>query len=545
MVGTPGPALVTLREGAWGLAGHPHDPSPLLVPVRRSAARRVFRGVCSLLSSLVLVVSVGGWLSSAYLNGNIRRSALFLGHGSQGTEKKDSAGRAPMNILVLGSDTRDTAADCAIGGGCGVGGNADVEMVVHLAANRTNATVMSIPRDTITDIPACTDPTSGHVYPATSQVQINGSLQHGGPGCTVAAVHALTGITIDHFIMVDFSGVVNMSDAVGGVNVCVNNNVYDTYSGLKLSKGTHTLKGIAALEFLRTRHGFGNGGDVGREAAQHVFLSALVQKLKTANTLTNPVAVYHLATAATKALTVDTGLAGVSPLVALAGQLNDVPTNRITFLTMPNVPYPANPNWLSPAPTAPAVFQAIADDQSFSTGPAPTAPAGGTRTATRSPTPIPSVDPGTVPVAVDNGSRYTGRAAALTAALRQRGYLQALNDGNGPTIATTRLTYPAGDKTAAQALAATLGLPATTLSVSATTNATVRLQIGADWPAGTRFPGAATTASSGSTTPPPAANALNAANAAGCVAVSTQDTTQFGSPIRAYALNPQKPNSAP
>jgi LCP family protein required for cell wall assembly len=414
-------------------------------------------------------------------------------------------------------------------------------MVVHLAANRTDATVMSIPRDTITTVPACTDPTNGHVYPAEVGVQITSSPQNGGPGCTVATVHALTGI-IDHFVMVDFSGVVNMSDAVGGVRVCVDNNVYDTYSGLKLSKGSHTLKGLAALEFVRSRHAFGNGSDIGREAAQHVFLSALIRKLKSANTLTNPVALYALANAATKALTVDNALAGVSKLIALAGQLNDVPANRITFITMPNMPNPVNPNRISPAPGAQAVFQSIVNDQALSAGPPAGAPTTGT---TGPPTPPPPPDPTTVQVAVENASRYPGRAAALTAYLTLHSY-RATNGGNAPAAATG-LTYPPAARAAAEALAAALHLPSTALSATGS-GATLVLRIGADWPTGTTFPNTdapTATANPGPVTPPPGTSTLNAAAPSTCVAVSTQDTTQYGSPIRAHAVNGQKPDSAP
>jgi LCP family protein required for cell wall assembly len=499
---------------------------------------QVFLG---LLSMAVLVVSVGGWLSSVYLNGNISRSRLFLGLGSQGTEKVDSAGHSPMNILVIGSDTRVSTEDCHLGGGCGPGGNADVEMLVHLSANRTNATVMSIPRDTVVDIPACQDPNNGQVYPETPRTQITTSLQHGGPGCTVATVHALTGVVIDHFVMVDFAGVVNMSDAVGGVNICVDNNVFDPYSRLKLAKGTHTLVGLAALEFVRTRHGFGDGGDIGREAAQHMFLSALVNKLKNADTLTNPATLYKLANAATRALTVDDGLAGVSHLIALAGQFNDVPTNRITFVTMPNVPYSRNPNWLSPAPTAQAVFQALVDDQALSDGTS----AGAGQPAAASPsaspgTPAVPVDPAAVRVAVENGSSYPGRAATIATYLREHGYTRAAIDRNGPATATTRLTYQPGDQTAAQAVANILGLPAEALSATGTTPA-LRLRIGADWPTGTQLVHPA--ASSAPAAPPAGENVLNAADTPGCVAVSTERTTQFGTPIQAYARNPQVPDS--
>ncbi|WP_280668725.1 MULTISPECIES: LCP family protein [unclassified Kitasatospora] len=413
--------------------------------------------VLSLGLLLVLLAAGGGWVY-LHLDGNVRHSPLYLGSGSPGTETKNGAGQSPLNILVIGSDTRATAADCAIGGDCGPGANADVEMLVHLSAGRTSATVMSIPRDTVVDIPQCTDPKTGHVYPAVSRALITSSLQNGGPGCTVAAVHALTGIPVDHFALVDFSGVVSMSDTIGGVSVCVDNNIYDPYSQLKLAKGTHSLKGLAALEFLRTRHGFGDGGDLGREAAQHVFLSSLVQKLKSANTLTNPIDLYDLADAATKALTVDDGLGGITNLVALASQLNDVLTAGITFTTMPTLVDPGNADWLVPTPAAQAVFRAIAADQALP----------------------------------DDTASATPQAAAMS---------PTADAGGAPPSGAQllmRLMAPAA--------------PAAPMALAAQT---------------------------------PPARTLNAAAAPGCVAVGTQDTTPFGSPIAAYALNPQIPDSAP
>ncbi|MGK4578759.1 LCP family protein [Kitasatospora sp. HPMI-4] len=346
----------------------------------RDRRRRVARWIALTLGLLlVLAGAAGGWVY-LHLNGNIRHSALFLGTGSPGAERKDGTGQRPMNILVIGSDTRETPADCELGGDCGPGGNADVEMLVHLSSDRGSATVLSIPRDTVVDLPECTDPATGQTYPAQRRVPITGSLQNGGPGCTVAAVHQLTGIPVDHFAMVDFAGVVSLSDAVGGIDVCVGDDVYDPYSHLKLAKGTHTLKGVAALQFLRTRHGFGDGGDLGREAAQHVYLAALVRKLKNAGTLADPAAVYSLADLATRSLTVDDGLGGVSDLISLAYQLDRVPTDRLTFLTMPSVPDPADADRLSPAPEAAAVFRAIADDQPLTAAmavPSDTAPSAG------------------------------------------------------------------------------------------------------------------------------------------------------------------------
>ncbi|MGN5377126.1 LCP family protein [Streptomyces lasalocidi] len=193
---------------------------------------------------------------------------------------------------MIGSDGRTSAADCKLGGGCsqtGVqsgNGNADVEMVVHIAADRSNATVMSVPRDTMANVPACSDPASKQSTPGYYG-QINSALSY-GPACQVATIHQLTDIPIDHFFKLDFSGVVSMSDAVGGVDVCVSDNVYDTYSHLKLSKGTHTLKGVGALEFVRSRHGFGDGSDLGRTVSQHLFLGAMIRKFKSAEHADRP-----------------------------------------------------------------------------------------------------------------------------------------------------------------------------------------------------------------------------------------------------------------
>jgi LCP family protein required for cell wall assembly len=306
-----------------------------------------------------------GALAYVHLNGDITAAPLFSGTtGDAGVEKPDAFGKAPINILVIGSDGRSTPADCHLGGDCGPGANADVEMLVHVSADRSNATVMSIPRDTVTDLPACRDAATGASM-AGHVGQINSTLTY-GPGCTVAAVHQLSGVPIDHFAMVDFTGVVTMSDAVGGVQVCVSSNVYDPYSHLKLTRGVHTLKGLAALEFLRSRHAFGDGSDLGRTYAQHLFLSALVRNLRSAGTLANPAAVYSLADAATKALTVDTGLGSIPSLVGLAADLDKIPAQRVTFTTMPNRPDPTNASRVVMASAAKSLLADIVADRSLS-----------------------------------------------------------------------------------------------------------------------------------------------------------------------------------
>ncbi|WP_079138141.1 LCP family protein, partial [Actinacidiphila rubida] len=457
---------------------------------QRRGGRRWLRIVAICTSVLVLATAgVGYWLYQ-HLNGNITSVSLTDGAGkdSAGHEKADAFGRTPINILVMGSDGRTSATDCKLGGGCSktgvqTGQNADVEMVVHISADRSNATVMSIPRDTETEVPNCTNPKSGASTPGYHGM-INSALAY-GQACQVATVHKLTGIPIDHFVQVDFSGVVQMSDAVGGVPVCVDANVYDTYSHLKLSKGDHTLKGVAALEFLRSRHGFGDGSDLGRTYAQHLYLSSLIRKFKSAGTLTNPSAVYHLADAATKALTVDDGLGSVTKLIGLADDLNKVPSKRITFTTMQTAADPSNVDRVVVGAGASTLFSTIANDQALTTATGAKSTAA-SATAKPTATPVPASQ---ITVRVENGNGIPGRASSVATALVGKGFTQAVSAGNAPASATaTTLTYGPGQKDEAQTVATSLGLSAAHLKQGTLKGLT--LVVGSDWQSGTAFPGA-------------------------------------------------------
>ncbi|MEV6294789.1 LCP family protein [Streptomyces sp. NPDC051896] len=516
---------------------------------RGRRARSVGRGRKALkilgigLSVIIVVTAGAGWWFYQHLNGNIHSVAL---DGKGGNEKADAFGRTPINILVMGSDGRTSQADCKLGGGCsrtGVqsGSNADVQMVVHISADRSNATVMSIPRDTMTQVPACKNTETGQ---STSGYygQINSALQY-GPACQVATVHRLTGIPIDHFVKLDFSGVVQMSDAIGGVSVCVSDNVYDTYSHLKLSKGTHTLKGKAALEFVRSRHGFGDGSDLGRTISQHIFLSSMIRKFKSAGTLTDPTAVYGLADAATKALTVDDGLGSVKKLISLASDVNKVPTKRMTFTTMQTAPDPNNKDRVVVGQGARTLFSTIANDQSLTTGSGKkSAAASATAKATAS-----AVPASQIAVTVENGTSVTGRASAIATALTDQGFSSGTTTANAPSPATTTtLTYGTDQKAQAETVAKALGLPSSHLKQG--TGSGLTLVIGSDWPSGTGFPG-------GTSSPAPAdtqaavggAHASTADQAKTCAKVSPYRTVSLNgvamTPAQAYAAARGKPDS--
>jgi LCP family protein required for cell wall assembly len=501
----------------------------------------------------VLLLGCGAAAYAYYkLNGNIKSANLSAGgKNGAGHEQPDAFGRTPINILMIGSDSRADAGDKKLGGAAdSTGARADVEMVVHISADRSNATVMSIPRDTVASWGACHDPKYPSMSAQTDQ-KINAAL-NGGPGCSVVAVHQLTGIPIDHFMMVDFSGVVKMSDAVGGVPVCVTADIYDPYSHLKLKQGSHVLKGKGALAFLRTRHGFGDGSDSrGRTVAQHVFLTSMINTMKKNGSLTNAGRLWSLANAATSNLTVDHGIDSIPKLIGLAKDVNKVPQNRITFATMQT--YDATVNGASQTfvqkPNAPALFKTIADDQALTT-------AAGKKLQTTAPT----ISPSTIAVQVLNGTSVYHRAGTIADNLVSRGFSKQTGSGDGtPGTATTTLTYPAGELPQAQVVAKAIGLPSKALKQGTGTQLT--LQIGADWTTGDTFPGGKAGATPGDTKDALAGSNQQTGNTQKCAEVSTShqvigldangmptssDHTYGGtSPTRAYALSKNVKDSAP
>lgn len=382
------------------------EPSPRPEP-RPRRGRRVVTAVIA----LVLLLSGTGYGLYRHFNGNL--VTLEMPSDVQGSHSALDGLPAgvPLNIVVLGTDSREDSEDCKLGGACGAAKldgdtNADVEMIVHIAADRASMGVVSIPRDTIVDLPACSG--NGKTQEA-HRGRVNGSLNR-GVDCTLRTLHQLSGLPISHFMMVDFSGVVTLSEAIGGVDVCVDNDVYDTYSHLKLAKGKHTLKGVSALQFVRTRHGFGDGSDLGRTVAQHLFLSSLQRELESAGTLLNPSKVYRIAEAGTQALTVDKGLADVTTLAQLARTVGGIPASSTSFVTLPTQPDPDNPNTVIPAESATALFEKLAADQPL-TSPASTPAASPSTSTTNSP--APTGDPATDGV-VQVSSETTGCARVST-----------------------------------------------------------------------------------------------------------------------------------
>ncbi|MEU4213566.1 LCP family protein [Streptomyces sp. NPDC026206] len=459
---------------------------------RRRRIGRIARWTALGLSLLILGVSAAGYFYYEHLNSNIRKNKLNLGDKQLDRSAANAEGQRPLNILILGSDSRNSKENVALGGARDDADRpplADVQMLVHVSADRSNMSVVSVPRDTRVTIPKCTDPESGKVYKGTDRQIINTSLGNGGPGCTVATWEELTGIPVDHFMMIDFSGVVSMADAVGGVPVCVDANVYDDKSGLRLAKGTHTIKGKQALQWLRTRHGFEDGSDIGRTHAQHMYMNAMVRQLKSGTKLTDPGQLTGLAEAATRALTVDKDLGSVKELYELGNDIKRVPSGRITMATMPWVSDPQDPDaHVIPKPgDADKLFSLVRNDIALDgkdkkkddKNPPPTV------AATRK---------GDIAVAVFNGTGTlveppaTGRGSDIAAFLVKEGFTKATSDSTPRAQADTTITYPrALQRGDALAVAKALGLPESAVRHSPEVQQ-ITLVVGGDWRTGTAYP---------------------------------------------------------
>ncbi|MBT2507601.1 LCP family protein [Streptomyces sp. ISL-98] len=459
----------------------------------KGGKRRILRWIAAVVSLLIIGTAGAGYLYYRHLNGLLTKDELTLGDKKMADHKANAAGQTPLNILLIGSDARDSAENKKLGGAKDTFDSpplADVQMLLHVSADRSNISVISMPRDTLLKMPKCTDPDTKKVYPATTNLRMtNESLGRGGPGCTVATWYELTGITIDHFMQIDFGGVVSMADAIGGVPVCVTDNVHSRNregkgSGLKLEKGTTPIKGEQALQWLRTRYGFEDGTDLARTHAQHMYMNSMVRELKKNTKLSDPIKLRKLAESAARALVVDKELDTIKKLYDLAEELKKVPTSRITMTTMPWVPQGGR---VLPKPgEAELLFKMVREDT----------PLDGK--ASKKQKPKASKDPAApdaeIGIMVQNGTytaalgSATGRASEVARVLAGKGFALARADTTRNPLERTTVFFPSADLEGdAQAVAKSLGLPLSSAKRSTDVSG-VTLVVGADWRTGSTYP---------------------------------------------------------
>ena len=430
----------------------PDTPAPSTAPPAPkrpgwSRRKKIFTWAAGVLAVVLVVAVTGGYLVYRHLNANLHQVDVS---GLLGRQPLDLHPQAE-NILVIGSDTR-------AGQGRGYGSSAqlntdhsDTLLIVHIAADRQWADVMSIPRDSWVNIPACRMGNGKTAAPQTFKINeaftignLYGNKTKLGTACTIKTVERNTGIRIDHFVDVNFSGFKDMVNAVGGVRECNTTAINDPKSGLHLSAGHHLLNGRQALGYVRARYTLGDGSDLERITRQQAFMSALVGRVK--SKLLNPLAIYRFLDAATKSLTIDSQLGGIHGLYDLATSLRNLPPGKVTFFTLPTYPRSyvvptdtANLLWTQPQDSL--IFQAFRDDKPVS------------QALLKHPR-TPQLSPAKVSVTVLNGTASPGLQDTVAAALQQEGF-DVTHTGTASThkVTQTVIRYHAGQEAQALLLA--------------------------------------------------------------------------------------------
>jgi LCP family protein required for cell wall assembly len=344
----------------------------------------VVKSMAAVLGATIAVAGISVW----DISNTIRANGIEL----QGPKITAADLDGPINMLLIGSDSREGQDKKIFGDDTSV--LADVQILLHISADRKNAVALSFPRDLLVPWPACPSTSGGSGYLPQSLGQINATIANGGPGCSLLTIEQLTGVKIPYLATINFSGVIEMSNAIGGVDVCVARPIHDQYTYLNLEAGNHNLKGMEALQFLRTRHGVGDGSDLSRISNQQVFMTSLLRKIKSEGVLNNPIQLYSLANAAARNMQLSTSLTDVNVMIGIASALKSVDLDKMTFLQVPahgGLPAPYSGRVMPNYDQANLIFQKLVNDEPIiidkaNTGSGAVAQGG----ASSAPTPTPS-----------------------------------------------------------------------------------------------------------------------------------------------------------
>jgi LCP family protein required for cell wall assembly len=281
----------------------------------------------------------------------------------------DARAGSAVNLLIIGSD--DRSGENAAIGGANDGMSSDTTIVAHVAADRSRVELVSIPRDLLADRPSCTM-TDGSTTPARSNRQFNEAFavgwNHGhdlasASACTWKTVESLTGVRLDGLVLVDFVGLRDMVDAIGGVPMCLPTALDDDVTGLHVVAGPQVFDGLTATQFARARHNIGDGSDTGRITRQHDLMAAMTRSVLSRDVLTSPTAMLQFAQAATSSLAASSGFRNLTDLTGFGLSLRNLQADRIVFVSMPTAVSPSDENRVEATPAAAELWARIAADQ--------------------------------------------------------------------------------------------------------------------------------------------------------------------------------------
>jgi LCP family protein required for cell wall assembly len=437
--------------------------------------RRTIFGVSALLV-VVLVLGVGAYLK---LTGNIHRIDISGALGDRPAQQATTDAKTnlpPLNIMVMGSDSRqgtklgDQQTEYGI-----YGARSDTNLVVHLSADRKSAMVVSIPRDSMTMAPRDCKNKKDTVQNGVIR-QWNSNFTLGGPACTIRTFEGLTNIYINHFVVIDFRGFERMVDALGGVTVCTPEAINDKDSHLVLPAGRSKINGKQALGYVRVRKTIGDGSDLGRIDRQQAFMSSVIQEATKSSLLLRPDKLFRFLDAATKSTTTDMG---IGEMKDLAQSLSSIGVDQIRFVKLPTKTYAPDPNRVEWTPAADTIWTAMREDKPLPGTKRPS----GTTSATASPTrtePL-TVSPRDIQVRVTNDSGVSGLAKQSGDALTVQGFhVTSLVNGSGAPTHGVVVRYGPGMEAAAKTVAAVF--PGAQIRADELLGSTLELSMGLDSP---------------------------------------------------------------
>ena len=345
--------------------------------LRHQQSHRAARVAALVVVGALVLVAAGG--TAAYLDlkqqiGVSDVSGLVKGPTPSADPDDPFTGRS-LNILVLGTDLRGGENTEIAGAGDG-GMRSDTTMLVHVSGDRSRIEVVSIPRDSLVDIPACKLPDgseSGATYGMfNSAFTIGGGAAEDltyAAACTISTVQTLTGVPITNHMVVKMDGVVEVVEALGGVRMCLPEPLVQNpaYGRFELPAGEQTLDGRQAIGFLRARHGTGlgleQGSDLTRIDRQQAFVDALVRQILDQNVVTNSPRLYRTIEAVLRAISADPGLADPAALAGLAFSIRDIDPSEIVFTELPVVAAPTDPKRVVWTADATAIWERLAADE--------------------------------------------------------------------------------------------------------------------------------------------------------------------------------------
>jgi LCP family protein required for cell wall assembly len=447
---------------------------------RHVARRRPLRRILTALAVVVGLLAVTGTASAlvAYykLNDNITQEQVdnLIGADRPAKVVNPDEDKPPENILLIGSDRRKLKNQTEFT----AGQRSDTTILLHLAADRKSAVLVSIPRDTVVDLPVC-HRKDGRTVPAQTAVMFNSAFSEAGAACTIATVEKLTKVRIDHHVVVNFSGFKDMVDALGGVKVCLPTAVNDPQSHLVLAAGIHNVKGKKALAYVRTRHALGDGSDLSRINRQQAFLGSMIDKIRSTGLLLRPDKLLRFLGAATNSLTTDPGLGNLNSLRKLAQEVKGIDPKAVTFLTAPNEPYVLDPNRVQLKPSAKLVWNAMRYDQPLPGSRKERKPSS---TPSATPTGPPLVTaPEKISVEVLNGSPTSGEASRVAERLTAEGFnVVGVATASRRDHAHTSVLHDPGFDQSGRTLGA--AVPGSRVKADASLGSTLVVIVGADSP---------------------------------------------------------------